>query len=79
MVNGRVLPRMPSPAIPNGGTPLHMQQTDDNQMVFDAQLVPGINKISVQIVAATPKDAKLPDGLDAEFEMYTILANLSRQ
>lgn len=72
IVNGRVLPRVISPPLPNG-------QVEKSQMLFDAQLQHGVNKISLQIVAAVPKDATLPDGVDAEFEMINVLANLVRQ
>ncbi|KAL8305007.1 hypothetical protein RB597_004041 [Gaeumannomyces tritici] len=72
IVNGRVLPRVIPPPLPNG-------QVEKSQMLFDAQLQHGVNKISLQMVAAAPKDATLPDGVDAEFEMITVLANLVRQ
>ncbi|KLU88583.1 hypothetical protein MAPG_07569 [Magnaporthiopsis poae ATCC 64411] len=72
IVNGRVLPRVISPPLPNG-------QVEKSQMLFDAQLQHGVNKISLQIVAAAPKDATFPDGIDAEFEMINVLANLVRQ
>ncbi|ESZ99018.1 hypothetical protein SBOR_0552 [Sclerotinia borealis F-4128] len=60
------------PLIPNHGV-------DPRQPLFEARLLPGVNKIEVELIAALPKGAAKPaGGPDVEIEKVTVFANLMR-
>lgn len=52
---------------------------DDFQPMFEARLIPGVNRIDVELIAALPKGAVKPaGGQDAELEKITVFANLMK-
>lgn len=64
---------------------LHAMPTIPGQVVnnlhplFDARILPGVNRIEIELIAALPKGApKLPNGQDYELEKITIFANLMK-
>ncbi|KAJ8058155.1 hypothetical protein OCU04_013010 [Sclerotinia nivalis] len=60
------------PLIPNHGV-------DPRQPLFEARLLPGVNKIEVELIAALPKGTVKPaGGPDVEIEKITVFANLMR-
>ncbi|KAG4034756.1 hypothetical protein MFRU_002g01080 [Monilinia fructicola] len=60
------------PLIPNHGV-------DPRQPLFETRLLPGVNKIEVELIAALPKGtAKPAGGPDVEIEKVTVFANLMR-
>ncbi|QSZ29692.1 hypothetical protein DSL72_004209 [Monilinia vaccinii-corymbosi] len=60
------------PLIPNHGV-------DPRQPLFEARLLPGVNKIEVELIAAIPKGMVKPaGGPDVEIEKVTVFANLMR-
>lgn len=60
------------PLIPNHGV-------DPRQPLFEARLVPGVNKIEVELIAALPKGTVKPaGGPEVEIEKVTVFANLMR-
>ncbi len=60
----------PMPAVPG-------LAIDPRHPLFEARLIPGMNKIDVELVAALPKGAaKPPSGQELEFEKITIFAHL---
>lgn len=55
------------------------QPIDHVRPLFEARLLPGVNRIEVELIAALPKGvAKPPDGQDMELEKITVFANLLR-
>lgn len=55
------------------------QVVDARQPLFEARLLPGVNRIEVELIAALPKGAvKAANGQDAELEKITVFANLLR-
>jgi hypothetical protein len=60
-------------------TPVPGHQNDSRRPVFDARLLPGINRIEIELIAALPKGAtKSANGSDVEMEKITVFANLLR-
>ncbi|KAF7902249.1 hypothetical protein EAF00_002152 [Botryotinia globosa] len=60
------------PLIPNHGV-------DPRQPLFEARLVPGVNKIEVELIAALPRGTvKSAGGPEVEIEKVTVFANLMR-
>lgn len=60
------------PAIPG-------HNVDPRHPLFEARLLPGVNRIEVELIAALPKGApKPPNGSDVELEKITVFANLLR-
>lgn len=51
---------------------------DAAEPLFDARLLPGVNRIEIELIAALPKGAKPVNGQDVELEKVTIFANLMR-
>ncbi|KAH8679818.1 Bromodomain-containing protein-like protein [Tricladium varicosporioides] len=52
-------------------------QVDQRNPLFEARLLPGVNRIDVELIAALPKGAnKSASGQDVELEKVTIFANL---
>jgi hypothetical protein len=51
---------------------------DSAQPLFEARLLPGVNRIEVEIIAALPKALKNSSGQEVELEKVTIFANLMR-
>jgi hypothetical protein len=52
---------------------------DQMQPLFEARLLPGVNRIEVEVIAAIPRGTTGPPGSqDVEFEKVTIFANLLR-
>lgn len=49
-----------------------------NAMVFECNLQPGTNQITVTMIAALPKGQKLPGGEDCELERFVINAYLPK-
>jgi hypothetical protein len=61
------------PIIPN-------HPIDQRHPLFDARLLPGVNRIEIEIVANLPKNSPKPaNGPDMVKEKMTIFANLLRQ
>ncbi|CAG8972979.1 hypothetical protein HYALB_00008339 [Hymenoscyphus albidus] len=52
------------------------QQPDPQHPLFEARLVPGVNRIEIELIAALPKGTKRPNGQEAELEKISIFANL---
>ncbi|CAG8956866.1 hypothetical protein HYFRA_00012321 [Hymenoscyphus fraxineus] len=52
------------------------QQPDPQHPLFEARLVPGVNRIEIELIAALPKGTKGPNGQEAELEKISIFANL---
>ncbi|RDL33112.1 Bromodomain-containing protein [Venustampulla echinocandica] len=58
------------PAIPG-------HSVDQRHPLFEARLLPGVNRIEVELIASLPKGApRQPNGPDVELEKTTIFANL---
>ncbi|KAB8305050.1 hypothetical protein EYC80_004353 [Monilinia laxa] len=54
-------------------------ELDPRQPLFEARLLPGVNKIEVELIAALPKGTAKPAGEpDVEIEKVTVFANLMR-
>jgi hypothetical protein len=52
---------------------------DNLHPLFEARILPGVNRIEIELIAALPKGApKLPNGQDVELEKITIFANLMK-
>lgn len=52
---------------------------DPRNPLFEARLLPGVNKIEVELIAALPRGAPKPgSGQDVELEKITVFANLLR-
>lgn len=51
---------------------------DQRNPLFEARLVPGVNRIEVELIAALPKGAKPINGQDFELEKITVFANLMK-
>jgi hypothetical protein len=52
---------------------------DQRHPLFEARLLPGVNRIEVELIAAVPKVAAKPvSGQEVELEKITIFANLMR-
>ena len=49
---------------------------DSAEPLFDVRLMPGVNKIEIELVAAFPKEAKPINDQKMEKEKVTIFANL---
>jgi hypothetical protein len=50
---------------------------DQRRPLFEARLLPGVNRIELELIAALPKGAsKISNGLDVELEKITVFANL---
>ena len=71
--------------VTSGNQRLHAMPTipghsvDPRHPLFEARLLPGVNKIDVELVAALPKGAPKPlSGSDYELEKITVFANLMR-
>lgn len=54
------------------------QPIDNRQPLFEARLLPGVNRIEIELIAALPKGEKGVNGQDAEIEKITVFANLLR-
>lgn len=51
---------------------------DASEPLFDVRLLPGVNRIEIELIAALPKGTKPINGQDVELEKITIFANLLR-
>lgn len=52
---------------------------DPQHPLFEARLLPGVNRIDIELIAALPKGAaKGPNAQDVELEKITIFANLMK-
>lgn len=52
---------------------------DPRHPLFEARLLPGVNRIEIELIAALPKGApKTASGQDVEMEKITVFANLMR-
>lgn len=52
---------------------------DQRHPLFEARLLPGVNRIEIELIAALPRGVtKLVNGQDAELEKITVFANLMR-
>ena len=59
--------------------PVPGQGIDNLNPLFEARILPGVNRIEIELIAALPKDApKLPNGQDVDLEKFTIFANLMK-
>ena len=55
------------------------QAVDNLHPLFEARILPGVNRIEIELIAALPKGApKLANGQDVELEKITIFANLMK-
>lgn len=55
------------------------QPIDHRNPLFEARLLPGVNRIEVELIAALPKGAsRAANGQEVELEKVTIFANLLR-
>jgi hypothetical protein len=53
------------------------QSVDPRHPLFEARLLPGVNRIEIELIAALPKGAPKPvNGPEVEMEKITIFANL---
>jgi hypothetical protein len=60
------------PAIPG-------HNVDPRHPLFEARLLPGVNRIEVELIAAMPRGASKPlNGSDVELEKITVFAHLLR-
>jgi hypothetical protein len=71
--------------VTSGTNRLHAMPTipghavDPRNPLFEARLLPGVNKIEVELIAALPRGAPKPaSGQDVELEKITVFANLLR-
>jgi hypothetical protein len=71
--------------VTSGTTRLHAMpaipghNVDPRHPLFEARLLPGVNRIEVELIAALPKGAPKPaNGSDVELEKITVFANLLR-
>lgn len=55
------------------------QPIDNAHPLFEIRLVPGVNRVEVELIAALPKGEKGVNGQDAELEKITVFINLQRQ
>lgn len=52
---------------------------DQRHPLFEARLLPGVNRIEIELIAALPKDSTKPvSGQEVELEKITVFANLMR-
>jgi hypothetical protein len=52
---------------------------DPRHPLFEARLLPGVNRIEIELIAALPKGVPKPaNGLDGEVEKIIVFANLMR-
>ncbi|RFU28365.1 hypothetical protein B7463_g7962, partial [Scytalidium lignicola] len=52
---------------------------DPRHPLFEARLLPGVNRIEIELIAALPKGSSKPaNGQDVELEKITVFANLMR-
>lgn len=59
--------------------PMPGQAPDPRHPLFEARLIPGVNRIEIELIAALPKGATKPaNGQDVEMEKITIFANLMK-
>lgn len=55
------------------------QRVDDRHPLFEARLLPGVNRIDIEMIAALPKGEPKPaHGFDMEMEKITIFAHVLR-
>jgi hypothetical protein len=71
--------------VTSGNQRLHAMPTipghavDQRHPLFEVRLMPGVNRIEVELIAALPKGAsRLPNGQDVELEKIIVFANLMR-
>lgn len=71
--------------VTSGSQRLHAMPTipghsvDSRHPLFEARLLPGVNRIEVELIAALPKGAaKLANGQDVELEKITVFANVMK-
>jgi len=71
--------------VTSGSQRLHAMPTipghsvDTRHPLFEARLLPGVNRIEVELIAALPKGAaKLANGQDVELEKITVFANVMK-
>lgn len=66
------------------GNRLHAMPTipghavDQRHPLFEARLLPGVNRIEIELIAALPKGDKLVNGQDFDLEKITVFANLMK-
>ncbi|EYB33578.1 hypothetical protein FG05_00752 [Fusarium graminearum] len=60
--------------------PLHLQAPGQkpNERAFEAMLHHGINVIETHLIAAIPRDERVPGGPEVELEVFTITVNVLR-
>lgn len=52
------------------------QAPDPQHPLFEARLLPGVNRIEIELIAALPKGTKGAGGQEVELEKISIFANL---
>lgn len=58
-------------------TQLRAENSDPRRSLYDARLVPGINRVEVEIIAGPPRGVpKIGPGQDIELEKVTVFVNL---
>ncbi|KAE8451051.1 hypothetical protein EG329_004723 [Mollisiaceae sp. DMI_Dod_QoI] len=82
-ISALLLERQHKLFVTSGTQRLHAMPTipghsvDTTHPLFEARLLPGVNRIEVELIAALPKGAAKPaNGQDVELEKITIFANL---
>lgn len=59
--------------------PVPGQSIDARNPLFEARLLPGVNRIEIELIAALPKGApKQANGSEVEMEKITVFANLMK-
>ena len=61
------------PAIPD-----HLQNQQPNERAFEAMLHPGVNVVEAHLIAAIPRNERVPGGPEVELEVFTIFINVLR-
>jgi hypothetical protein len=82
---GATMERQHKLFVTSGNQRLHAMPTipghsvDPRHPLFEARLLPGVNRIEVELIAALPKGAsRLANGQDVELEKIIVFANLMR-
>jgi hypothetical protein len=84
-ISASLLERQYKLFVTSGTQRLHAMPTipghavDPRHPLFEARLLPGVNRIEIELIAALPKNAPKPsNGQDVEMEKITVFANLMR-
>lgn len=57
--------------------PQRPEETDPKRPLYEARVIPGVNRIEVEVVAGPPRGAhKVGSGQEIEIEKTTVFANI---